>query len=176
MNIDLRLNVFYNDAKKMIKWLNNKKITKYLNEDPNTVYVLDDIISSGRADLLTYYLNKNAKFFLIDTEEEKCVGFITLVEKKHMNAYEIVVAIGEVRNWGKKIGYKAVSKILNEVFFNFKIENVISKVHVKNKRSIMLFNHLGFEKLCEKNEHYVYILNKDDYVKAILSKAKVSAL
>lgn len=63
MNIDLRLKVCSNDAKKMIKWLNNKKISKYLNEDPNTAYVLDDIMSSGRADLLTYYLNKNAKFF-----------------------------------------------------------------------------------------------------------------
>ena len=160
MNINLRLNVFASDARKMIKWLNNKRITKYLNEDPNTAYMLEDIILRGRADLLTYYLNKNAKFYLIDTEEEDCVGFIALVEKKSINAYEIVVAIGDVKNWGKKIGYKSVSKILSKAFFNFKVENVISKIHIKNKRSIKLFEHLGFSMLSIHNEHYVYILNK----------------
>lgn len=66
MNISLRLDVTIFDAKNIIKWLDNEDVTKYLNEDINSTTSLIDIINSSRADLLTYYLNKDGRFFLID--------------------------------------------------------------------------------------------------------------
>lgn len=70
MKISLRplVNIF--DAKNIIKWLKNNDVTKYLNEDINTTTSLEKIIKSNRADLLTCYLNKDGRFFLIDNKKK----------------------------------------------------------------------------------------------------------
>lgn len=78
MKISLRLDVTIFDAKNIIKWLDNEDVTKYLNEDINSTTSLIDIINSSRADLLTYYLNKGGRFFLIDDRKNHSIGFLTL--------------------------------------------------------------------------------------------------
>lgn len=78
MKISLRLDVTIFDAKNIIKWLDNEDVTKYLNEDINSTTSLIDIINSSRADLLTYYLNKDGRFFLIDDRKNHSIGFLTL--------------------------------------------------------------------------------------------------
>lgn len=163
MKINLRLDVRLSDAKNIIMWLENKDVTKYLNEDPNSASSLEEIINSGRADLLTYYLNRDARFFLIDTHEEKCVGFITLA-KKAIKDYEIIIAIGSPNNWGKKIAYHSILVILNEVFFKWRINKLISKVHIDNIRSINLFKHLGFKETIIKNNHIIFAITFDEFL------------
>lgn len=163
MKINLRLDVRLSDAKNIIMWLENKDVTKYLNEDPNSASSLEEIINSGRADLLTYYLNRDARFFLIDTHEEKCVGFITLA-KKAIKDYEIIIAIGSPNNWGKKIAHHSILVILNEVFFKWRINKLISKVHIDNIRSINLFKHLGFKETIIKNNHIIFAITFDEYL------------
>ncbi len=69
MKISLRLLVNIFDAKNIIKWLKNNDVTKYLNEDINTTTSLEEIINSNRVDLLTCYLNKDGRFFLIDNKK-----------------------------------------------------------------------------------------------------------
>lgn len=101
MKINLRLDITLSDAKNILMWLKNKDVTKYLNEDPNSATSLEEIIYNGRVNLLTFYLNRDARFFLIDTHDEKCVGFITLA-KKSLKEYEIIIAIGSPNNWGQK--------------------------------------------------------------------------
>lgn len=62
-------------------------MTKYLNEDINSKISLIDIINSNRADLLTCYLNKDGRFFLIDDRKNHSIGFLTLftvITKKNM--------------------------------------------------------------------------------------------
>lgn len=78
MKVSLRLDVDVFDAKNIIKWLRNKDVTQYLNEDENNALVLEHLINTGKAGLLTYHLNQNSRFFLLDNEDEKCLGFITL--------------------------------------------------------------------------------------------------
>lgn len=67
MNTNLRLDVNILDAKNIIKWLRNKDVTNFLNKDKNSAAILEYLIETGQADLLTYHLNKNSRFFLIDT-------------------------------------------------------------------------------------------------------------
>lgn len=103
MKINLRLSVNILDAQNIIKWLENEDVTKYLNEDVQETMSLKEIIESNRADLLTYYLNRDGRFFLIDLVKNKSIGFITLFTIRPMKEYEIVIAIGNPKNWGKNM-------------------------------------------------------------------------
>ncbi len=97
MEISLRLDVEAFDTKNIIRWLENKEVTKCLNEDVNSSS-LEYIVESNRSDLLICYLNKDGRFFLIDSDTQRCLGFITLFTVHKMKEYEIVVAIGEPEN------------------------------------------------------------------------------
>ena len=63
---------------------------------------MEYIVESNRSYLLTCYLNKDGRFFLIDSDTQRCLGFITLFAVHKMKEYEIVVAISEPENWGKR--------------------------------------------------------------------------
>ena len=102
MNISLRLDVNVFDAKNIIKWLDNEDVTKYLNEDINSTTSLIDIINSNRADLLTCYLNKDGRFFLIDDQKNHSIVLLTLFTIRTKKEYEVVIAIGNPNNWGGK--------------------------------------------------------------------------
>ena len=78
MDISLRLDVDVFDVKNIIKQLDNEDVTKYLNEYINSKTSLIDIINSNRADLLTCYLNKDGRFFLIDDQKNHSIGFFNI--------------------------------------------------------------------------------------------------
>lgn len=118
MNISLKLDVNVFDAKNIIKWLDNEDVTKYLNEDINSKTSLIDIINSNRADLLTYYLNKDGRFFLIDDRENHSIGFLTLFTIRTKKEYEVVIAIVNPNNWGKQYAHMALKQIMREIFFS----------------------------------------------------------
>lgn len=122
MEISLRLDVEVFDAKNIIRWLENKAVTKCLNEDVNSSS-LEYIVESNRSDLLICYLNKDGRFFLIDSDTQRCLGFITLFTVHKMKEYEIVVAIGEPENWGKEYAYHALKEICREVFLIWELKN-----------------------------------------------------
>ncbi|MEA5061624.1 MAG: GNAT family N-acetyltransferase [Erysipelotrichaceae bacterium] len=159
MDVFLRLEVKEQDAVKMIGWLQNQNITKYLNEDVNSPYLLQKIIDDKRTDFLTYYLNQDGRFFLIDNEQGS-IGFINLFTIIAKKEYEVVIAIGDEINWGKKYAKKALEKIVKEVFYNWRINRLNAKIHVDNHRSINLFEHLGFVKSKTDNDYHYYSLNE----------------
>ena len=163
MKIKLRLDVTTNDAKNIIMWLENKDVTKFLNEDKNSATSLQYIIESGQINLLRYYLNRDGRFFLIDSENEKCLGFITLFTIISKKEYEVIIAIGNPENWGKQIALYALKSLLLEVFFKWRIEKVIAKIHIENLRSIKLFEHLGFKNSKISNSHIIFSIPFDEY-------------
>lgn len=83
--------------------------------------------------------------------------------KKGIKEYEIIIAIGCPNNWGKKIAHHAILSILNEVFFKWRINKLLSKVHIDNVRSINLFKHLGFKETITKNNHIIFAITFDEY-------------
>ena len=56
-----------------------------------------------------------------------------------MQEYEVGIAIGNPKNWGKKIGYSALKSILHKAFFGWRINKLVAKIHIENERSINLF-------------------------------------
>lgn len=97
MDIDLRLDVRVEDAKKMIEWLKDEEVTKFLNDDINSAQSLESVINSGNAFLLTYYLNQDGRFFMVDLNK-KSIGFINLFTIVPKEIYEIVIVIGNPIN------------------------------------------------------------------------------
>ena len=167
MEVNLRLQVNKSDAINIIKWLRNENVTKFLNEDVHSSDVLEKMINNNEVDLLTFSLNRNGHFFLIDTFEEKCVGFISLFTIRKNKEYEVVIAVGDPSNWGKGIGKHALKKVLREVFIKMRIDKLVSKIHVENSRSIELFEHLGFQSEQSVNKLRKYYMTLDTYLKSL---------
>ena len=69
--ISLRLEIKYNDAKKMITWLANKEVNHFLNENKDEIYTLEYLIKNNETELLQYRLNQDGRFFLIDLNHEE---------------------------------------------------------------------------------------------------------
>lgn len=167
MNISLRLDVNVFDAKNIIKWLDNEDVTKYLNEDINSKTSLIDIINSNRADLLTCYLNKDGRFFLIDDRKNHSIGFLTLFTVITKKEYEVVIVIGNPNNWGKQYAHMALKQIMREIFFLWRIDKLLARIHIDNHRSINLFKHLGFKQSLIKNNHIHFEINFNEYLNTL---------
>jgi len=170
MSVSLRLEVNENDAAKIIEWLKNKNVTKYLNEDINSIDSLEYVIKNKKSDLLTYYLNQDGRFFLVDSEQENCIGFINLFTKVHKKEYEIVIVIGDEKNWGKQYGRKAIESIMREVFLNWRIDTLHAKIHAHNERSINLFEHLNFSKERTSSDLHIYSITFNKYFEHLTKK------
>lgn len=164
MGVSLRLDVTKDDAHKIINWLDNKTVTKYLNEDVDSTYKLCHIIEEGNANLLTYYLNQDGRFFLIDTSSQ-CVGFVNLFTITPKVEYEIVIAIGDPANWGNSYAKKALQKIMFETFINWRIKRLVAKIKVHNERSIKLFEHLNFNQDRHHGDTVYFSLDIHQYLR-----------
>ena len=163
MAVSLRLEVKQKDAKKIITWLEDKNITQYLNEDINSIESIQQVINRNQSDLLTFYLNQDGRFFLIDLDQE-CIGFINLFTIRKNKEYEVVIAIGEEDKWGKQYAKHALEQILREVFFEWRIERIQAKICTENARSIGLFTHLNFQEKQENDKLLIYSLDFDSYL------------
>lgn len=164
MEVSLRLEIHESDAKKMITWLANRNITKYLNEDVQTGTSLQKIIDEKRSDLLTYYLNQDGRFFLIDTSLHGCVGFVNLFTISPNKTYEVVIAIGEEKHWGKHYAKEALNQIMREVFIVWRIDKLNAKIHMENIRSRHLFEHVDFLHVSSKIDTHYYSITAQHYV------------
>lgn len=141
-------------------------MTKYLNENINSKTSLIDIINSNRVDLLTCYLNKDGRFFLVDDRKNHSIGFLTLftvITKK----YEVVIAIGNPNKWGKQYAHMALKQIMREIFFSWRIDKLLARIHIDNHRSINLFKHLGFKQSLIKNNHIHFEINFNEYLNSL---------
>jgi hypothetical protein len=161
--ISLRLEIKYNDAKKMITWLANKEVNHFLNENKDEIYTLEYLIKNNETELLQYRLNQDGRFFLIDLNHES-IGFLNLFTIRQNKEYEVVIAIGDPLNWGHKYGSSALINCMREVFFKWRIEKLNVKIDRNNLRSIKMFEHLNYEKVRETEKYYVYQMTFEKFL------------
>lgn len=74
ISIELRNYIEKNDALNLIKWLSDFDIIQYMNED---LYMITTLNNKQEL-LLTYYLNQNQIFHMIDLNNNP-IGFISLI-------------------------------------------------------------------------------------------------
>lgn len=90
--------------------------------------------------------------------------FFTVITKK---GYEVVIAIGNPNNWGKQYAHMALKKIVREIFFSWRIDKLLARIHIDNHRSINLFKHLGFKQSLIKNNHIHFEINFNEYLSSL---------
>ncbi len=156
ISVELRNFIEKNDALNLIKWLDDFEVVKYMNESKDISNVLTNILDNRQEVLLTYYLNKNCVFHMVDYENDS-VGFVSLIPNLN-NQYEVVIAIGDKENWGQKIGHSALEKTILFAFNELKCQKIVAKIHNENTRSIKLFENLGFKKENYANKFILYSL------------------
>ena len=156
ISVELRNFIEKNDALNLIKWLDDFEVVKYMNESKDISNVLTNILDNRQEVSLTYYLNRNCVFHMVDYENDS-VGFVSLIPNLN-NQYEVVIAIGDKENWGQKIGHSALEKTILFAFNELKCQKIVAKIHNENTRSIKLFENLGFKKENYANKFILYSL------------------
>lgn len=160
--IQLRREVFEADAWKIAGWMEDHEIVKYLNEGQNVAKSIKQAIQRVNLPILTHLFNQNGSFFVI-TEAKQPIGFLRLVPKG--KSAEIVVVIGDKERWGRGLGTSAILKGLKHAFFEWRMDEVIAKINIKNERSRKVFRNIGFKPDKELAEEMQYSLSIEEFLK-----------
>ncbi|AEB75280.1 GNAT family N-acetyltransferase [Clostridium botulinum] len=156
-NIKLRREVFTSDAWKIIQWLEDNLITRYLNEQQNVCKSIKDIIYRINMPILTHLFNQNGTFFMITENDREPIGFLRLVPKQQVT--EMVIVIGDKEKWGQGLGTSAIIQGLKHAFFEWRVDEVIAKINLKNERSRRVFKKVGFTKDRELQKEIQYSIS-----------------
>lgn len=161
-NIQLRQEVFAADAWKIADWMEDNEIVEYLNEDQNISHSIRQVIQRVNMPILTHLFNRNGSFFII-AEEEESIGFMRLALKG--KAAEMVIVIGEKEKWGKGYGKHAILQGLKHAFYDWRTDEVIAKVNLKNARSRRVFSKVGFKATKELPMEMQYSISIEEFLK-----------
>ena len=157
-----RREVYRKDVEKMAKWMQDDEITEHLNESQNIHRKLKKISQHSSLPIFSHYFNQDGTFFVITRPEHGPIGFLRLASKDE--GAEIVVVIGERTQWGNGFGYRAVKKGLRHVFFEWREDQVIAKIHDENERSKHVFRKAGFTHDKDLESEEQFSITVDDYL------------
>lgn len=161
--VQLRQEVFKEDAWKIVDWLEDHEVTEYLNERQNVSKSIKDVIYRLNMPILTHLFNQDGSFFMITTKKEETIGFLRLVPKG--KTAEMVIVIGDRDKWGKGLGPNAIFEGLKQAFFHWRVDEVIAKINFKNERSRKAFKKVGFIEDKELAKEMQYSMSIDKFLK-----------
>ena len=164
LGVQLRQEVYSNDAWKIIGWLEDEEVTRYLNEDRNVSDGIKQAMNRVNMPILTHLFNKNGSFFIVSKEEEP-VGFLRLVPRQ--NNAEMVIVIGDRKNWGKGLGSSAILQGLKHAFFEWRVSKVIVNISPQNERSVKAFKKVGFKHDHHQSGEEQYSITLDEFLKLV---------
>lgn len=162
--ITLRQDIFAEDALKIADWLEDHEIIAYLNEKDQISDQIRNLVTSSNLPIYNQIFNQRGLFYLICLHGES-IGYVKFVPKK--KGHEIVITIGDKDLWGQGYGKTALKKALSEAFFSLRYEKIDAKIKAMNKRSLFMFEHLGFEEDSKSSD--LFHLSMD--IHAFLKKA-----
>lgn len=162
-NVQLRQEIYQDDAWKIIDWLEDEEIIKYLNERQNVSKGIKQVIERVNMPILTHLFNQDGSFFIVTTKEEEPIGFLRLVPK--VRGAEMVIVIGDKEKWGKGLGTNAIFQGLKHAFFLWRVNEVIVKINMKNERSIRVFEKVGFKEEKELPQEIQYSMSIEEFLK-----------
>ncbi len=117
---------------------------------PYSKFVLKQYLENAHRDI---YEVKQLRLVICLKEDEKVIGFIDLFdfEPKHSRVgLGIVIASEEDR--GKGFASEAINATTNYCFTHLNVHQVFANITSNNKKSILLFEKLGFQKSGEKKD------------------------
>ncbi|HSR04368.1 MAG TPA: GNAT family N-acetyltransferase [Proteiniclasticum sp.] len=162
--ITLRRDIFTKDALKIADWLEDHEIISYLNEEGQISDQIRDLVNSSKLPIYNQIFNQRGLFYLICLHDES-IGYVKFIPKK--SGQEIVITIGDKELWGKGYGKTALKKALSEAFFALRFEKIDAKIKSMNKRSLMMFEHLGFEQYGKNTDLHHFSMDMDTFLKKV---------
>lgn len=162
-NIFLRQEVFRSDAWKIIDWLEDEEVTQYLNERQGASASIKQVIYRINMPILTHLFNQDGSFFMITTGDNEAIGFLRLVPKG--KGAEMVIVIGDRDKWGQGLGPEAIVQGLKQAFFEWRVDEVVAKISMKNERSKKAFKKVGFTKDKDLAKEIQYSISMKEFLK-----------
>lgn len=128
------------DAKVSYRWRNNPEIWKHSRFNPSEIITIETeskwlIESLNRKDQI--------RFAICIEATDEYIGNVQLIKITNKDA-EFHLFIGEPCWWGKGIGNKASSLMLNYAFFSLKLLSISLEVHIENKSAMAIYMSHGF--------------------------------
>lgn len=149
----------------LIEWLQDEDVRRYLSDSQNVSESITQVINRVNLPVLTHLFNRDGRFFMVCTKSNKPVGFVRLIVKD--GTTEIVIVIGDRRNWGMRLGTYAIRESMKIAFFEMRSERIIAKIHKENIRSIRAFRTAGFRLYNETASSKHFSITLDQYIKRI---------
>ncbi|RYZ06973.1 MAG: GNAT family N-acetyltransferase [Alphaproteobacteria bacterium] len=140
--VSLRPEITRTHALTLMDWLEDERVTRYLNEASSVSRFIEQAIDRTQLPILTHLFNQGGRFFMAQDRDDKPVGFVRLI--KTGRDCEIVLAIGDHDNWGRRLGASTIRAGLKLAFLDMRAANVIAKIHPENTRSLKAFLRCGF--------------------------------
>ena len=153
------------DALNLMDWLEDEQVTRYLSDSRHVSRFIEQVVGRVQLPILTHLFNQGGRFFMAYDRRDVPVGFVRLV--KSGSNCEMVLAIGNRDNWGRKLGVSTIRESMKLAFFDMRAERLIAKIHAENTRSVKAFEHCGFLLSSQTPTLKSYALTSDSYLQLL---------
>lgn len=126
----------------LMDWLQDERVTCYLSDSRHVSRSIEQAIDRTQLPILTHLFNRGGRFFIAYDRHDAPVGFVRLV--KTGSDCEIVLAIGDRKKWGRRLGLRTIREGMKLAFFDMRAAKLIAKIHPDNTRSLQAFLRSGF--------------------------------
>lgn len=146
----------------MMDWLKDAEVTRYLRDSRDVARDIERVVSRVQLPTLTHLFNRGGRFFMVLDQRDVPVGFVRLVGTGA--DYELVIAIGERHNWGRKLGTSALQQSLKMAFLELRAGSLMARIHPGNQWSVRAFRNCGFELQGEDPALLTFMLTRERYL------------
>lgn len=130
------------DALTLIEWLKDECVTRHLSDSAHVSRSIEQVIARVQLPILTHLFNQGGRFFMAHDRHDVPVGFVRLA-MTGMDC-ELVLVVGDSRNWGRRLGAAAIREGMKLAFLEMRAEKLIARIHPDNARSLRAFERCGF--------------------------------
>lgn len=158
-----------NNALSLMRWLKDDEVRKYLSDTHDVSTDIAQVLDRVHLPVLTHLFNQDGRFYIVRDRHNAEVGFVRLIVKS--TETEIVIVIGDKRNWGQRLGSSAIRESLRLAFFEWRSPRVVANIHRANRRSIRAFMNAGFSLTHETPAMLRFAITMDEYL-ALLQRER----
>lgn len=144
------------------RWLRDEEVRKYLSDGQDAPENIEKAMDRVNLTVLTHLFSSGGRFFLVCGRSGAPVGFARLVTGNAQT--EMVVVIGDRKDWGRRLGTQAIRESMKIAFFEMRSQKVIARIRRENTRSIHAFVRAGFLLDRQAGSINTYSITMDAYL------------
>ena len=143
-------------------WMKDPEVTRFLSDYENVSEEMQRMLQRVNLPVVTHLFNQNGRFYMVYDKADRAIGFVRTI--KSGTCCEIVVVIGNRKNWNKRVGTGMVQKILQIAFLEERMQKVTAKIDNDNVASICMCAGAGMLLERENEKMKIFSLTIDQYL------------